>query len=972
MTNVAVTLLGGFVAVSDGREVSEKAWRLRKARELVKLLALARDHRLHREQAMDALWRDRPPASAANNLHQAVHAARQALGADAIEVRDEQLFLHAAVDVDEFERAVADARRLATPASLRAALALYRGELLPENRYDDWVEDRRDALAQAHAELRDELAQLGLVDGLRGLPAAASSFVGREHELRELRALLGRTRLLTLAGTGGAGKTRLALELARGAETSYASGAALVELAATENPALVVDAVGGALEVRALPGRALVEAVVDFLAPRSLLLVVDNCEHVLGASAALVDVLLRGAPQLTIVATSREPLRVDGEVVFRVPSLAIPDPEQPLEPDDLMRYEAVRLFVERAAAAVPGFALDEENAADVARICFRLDGLPLALELAAGRLGALAPATIAERLDGRFRLLGSGSLAAPTRQQTLAATLQWSHDLLEPDERILFRRLAAFAGSFDLDAVEAVCAEGGLAEGEIVDMLARLVEKSLVTTADDDGERRYRLLETVRLYARERLDEAGETAALAKRQARWVFSLVERERDLPHLDREAGNLRAALDTLIASDPSQALALCVFLWPFWLRRIDLAEGTRRLEDALDAAPARTLLRGRALRALATLDMRGGSLVAGGERALESLEIAVELGDRHAEWRALHLLGGFAIASDDGHEAIRRLELALELARSEGLAAEEATCVYSLGVAHWTFGDLATADELLSKSIAAYRAAAGSPARVPSPINIGELRDDGPDALPLRVVFEDTLQPFVEISCDAAVGYALVNQAGIARIRGDLARARTLLDESEERFARLADERGRSDAQARRAYLHLVEGSPAEARHCLERALGIRRRLNDRRAVGLTLVGLCLLEITCGDLEAAERNVAEACDIFRRAGDRWGLASALWRAADLGFARGRLDDVDAALNEALRVLADTGRDRWLAHTLAGLAEAADLRGESERAAQLFVEARDRYAGRGDADAVAHVEGRLRRLGAAQSSR
>jgi predicted ATPase len=961
----SITLLDGFAAAVDGDVVSEKAWRLRKARELVKLLALARGHRLHREQVMDVLWRDRLPASAANNLHQAVHAARQALGADAIEVRDEQLRLHARVDVDEFERAVLDARRLRTPAAYRGALSLYRGELLPENRYDDWVEDRRAALAQLHAELADEVDRLGGVDGLRGLPASASSFIGREHELGELRALLGRTRLLTLAGTGGAGKTRLAIELARSVEGSYASGAALVELAPIADPALVVDVAAGALDVRALPGRSLLDAVVDFLAPRSLLLALDNCEHVLNAGAALVDALLRGAPELTIVATSREPLRVAGEVVFRVPSLAIPDPEQPLEHADLLRYESVRLFVERAAAAAPGFELGAANAADVARICFRLDGLPLALELAAGRLGALAPGTIAERLDGRFRLLGSGSRAAPTRQQTLAATLQWSHDLLEPDERILFRRLAAFAGGFELTAVEAVCAEDGLAEGDIADVLARLVEKSLVASAERDGLRRYRLLETVRLYARERLADANETTALAERHARWAFSLAERERESPALDREADNLRAGLDTLLAADPVGALRLCVVLWLFWLRRIDLAEGKRRFMEALAAAPERTLLRVDALLAVASLDMRSGSLVDGEACVRESLDIAVEIGDRHAEWRALHLLGGFEIASDNGTQAIRELELGLALARDEGLPAEEATCIYSLGVAHWTLGDIAAADDLLSESIAAYRAVAGSTARVPSPMNISELRYDAPEGVASRVVFEETLQPFVEISCDAAVGYALVNQAGIARLRGDHVRARALLDEGEERFTRIGDERGQADAQARRAYLELAEGSLGPARECLEQALRVRRRLNDRREVGLSLVGLCLVDIAAGKLDEAEGHIVEACDIFRRAGDRWGLASALWRAADLGFARGRLDEAEAALHEATRVLEDTGRDRWTAHTLGGLAEAADLRGETDRAAALFGQARDLYADKNDSEAVAHVEARLRRI-------
>src|SRR4051794_16824687 len=449
---------------------------------------------------MDVLWRDRDPAAAANNLNQAVHVARRALDASAIEVRDGVLRLEADVDVDRLEVAATDARHSGTPAAYRAALSLYGGELLPENRYDDWVEERREELAELAAALAEELAAVdpGGVERLPRLPGDASSFIGRDRELAELKTVLRGTRLLTLAGPGGAGKTRLALELARAAEPSYPGGAALVELAALADPLRVPDAVGAALDVRALPGRELVDAVVDFLAARSLLLVVDNCEHLLAAAAGLADTLLRSAPELTILATSREPLRVPGEVLFRVPSLDIPDPDQAAEPRELLRYAAVRLFVERAEAAAPGFALDEDNATDVARICFRLDGLPLALELAAARMGALGPAAIAERLDDRFRVLRSGSDAAPTRQQTLAATLQWSHDLLAPEERIVFRRLAVFAGGFELEAAESVCADADVDGAAVADALARLVEKSLVAADESSSRaRRYRLLETV-------------------------------------------------------------------------------------------------------------------------------------------------------------------------------------------------------------------------------------------------------------------------------------------------------------------------------------------------------------------------------------------------------------------------------------------------------------------------------------------
>jgi predicted ATPase len=968
MAEVSVNLLGGFAAAIDGAPVPEKAWRLKKARELVKLLALAPAHRLHREQAMDVLWPDRGPAAAANNLNQAVHVARRALGAGAIELRDEVLFLVAELDVDLLERAASDARRSGTAGAYKAALSLYRGELLPENRYDDWAETRRDELAALADELAAELDELGSSAAARSaLPAETSSFVGRERELTELTSLLHQTRLLTLSGAGGSGKTRLALELARGAEPSYAAGAAIVELGALTDGSLVLDAVANALDVRALPGQELIDAVIDFLAPRALLLVLDNCEHLLTAAITLSDALLRSAPQLTIVATSREPLRLAGEVVFRVPSLDIPDPERRIPIEELARYESVLLFVERAAAAAPGFVLDEENMTDVARICFRLDGLPLALELAAGRLGALSPAAIAERLADRFRLLRTGSHAAPTRQQTLTATLQWSHDLLEPDERVLFRRLACFTGGFELEAVEDVCTGDELPAAEVADVLARVTEKSLVAVDDGGGrDRRYRLLETVRLYARERLDEAGEQATLAGRHARWAVGLAERERESPRLDRDAANLLAALDTLLASEPREALRLCLALWPFWLRRIDLHVAKRRFVEALAAAPECTALRADALHAAAAIDYRSGTLSQGLVLAEESLAAATAVGDARAEWRALQVLGEFGIAGDEMEVAMLWLDRALVHARREGFAAREALGIYSLGVANWILGDLPRADELVAESIELFRGLEGSPELIPSLLNIADFRMSQPDDRPvIRLVFEDTLQPFAEISSGAAVGYALANQAGLARIRGDHARARALLDESGARFDAANDDAGRATVRVRRAYLAHAEGDLPDASAQLESVLELRRQLGDRRGAGLALAGLGLFATSAGDYARAERHLTDARELFQRSGDRWGLASTLWRIADLAFARGDVEGAEAALQEARSVLGATRRERWIANTLAGLAEVAVHRGDIDEATVLLEDARDRYAARDDAQGVEHVEERLRSI-------
>jgi predicted ATPase len=964
--DVEIELLGGFRAVRGGEPVENSAWRLRKGRELVKILALAEGHRLHREQILDALWPDLDPVAGANNLHQVVHVARRALGPDAVELRDELLTLHASVDVDELEDAARQARRAGTAGAYRAALTLYRGELLPENRYDDWALLRREEIDQLRAEL-EQAVETSAPERFSSLPAQASSFIGRGHEIGELLGLLRRTRLLTLAGAGGAGKTRLALELARSSEELFTHGSAFVELGSVSRNREVAPTVAGQLDVGTLPGRSSLEGLADFLAPRSFLLVLDNCEQVLGAVAELVDELLRGAPDLTILATSREPLRIAGEVVFRVPSMAIPDPDAGLSAEELLRYEAVELLNDRASAAMPGFALDEENAPDIARICFRLDGLPLALELAAARIGSLGTSTLADRLDDSFRLLRAGSRVGPTRQQTLAATLQWSHDLLEDDEQLLLRRLGIFSGGFDLEAAEAVCSIEGIGVDAVADVLARLVEKSLVNAEAIGGQGRYHLLETVRLYSLERQREASEDTVLGQRHARWALDLAERKGGLPILDREEANLRSAHRVLLADDPQAALRYCLALAPFWLRRIDLREAHERLSESLMEAPQRTGLRADALLALSAIDLRAGDLASSAARARESHEIATELGDLRAMWSALQRLGELEVGHDAGAKALLMFEDARRLAERAGLDSAQAVSVYSQGVAHWLLGDLAMAESLLIESAASFRRLAGSHERVLSPLNISETASGELPGQPgLRVFFEETLKPFIEISCETAVSYVLANQATIARVRAEHGRARALLDEAAGRFAHRSDEKGEADVLVRRAFLEIAEGSIDAARRCLAGALQQRRAVRDRRGVGMVLLALGFVETGAGEYDRAEQLLGDAREMFGRAGDRWGLVSALWRTADLAIARRRLEEAEAVLQEARAVAEETERQGWIAVTVGTLAEVAQLRGDGEGARELFEQARDLFrAGSLDAGADA-MEDRLQRIG------
>jgi predicted ATPase len=972
----SVTLLGGFAAEADGASVPDSAWRLRKAKELVKLLALADGHHLHREQAMDALWPDRGPDSAGNNLNQAVHAARRALGPDAITLLDGVLRLAADVDVDAFEDAAAGALRERTAQACQSALALYGGELLPENRYDDWASVQRERLADLHRELEHVLAELGGArPALRPLPVETSTFVGREHELAELAALLAHTRLLTLTGAGGVGKTRLALELARDRGAAYDDRVLFVELDSLADGALVPGAVAEALELRALRGDppAILASLLTELEPLELLLVLDNCEHLIGATASLVDSLLRGAPRLTVLATSREPLRVPGEVVFRVPSLGIPDPDREEEPNALLRYEAVRLFVERAGAVAPGFVLDHETAPGVARICHRLDGLPLALELAAARVDALTPAALAGRLDDRFRLLRAGSRAAPTRQQTLEATLDWSHDLLSEEERALLRRLAVFAGSFVLEAAEEVCAGDGLEPDQMALLLADLVDKSLVVAEDRSGKRRYRLLETIRSYAVSRLDESGERPAVAARHASWLVRLVQGlDGQLTGLDSEQGNLRVALETLLDADPEEALRLTAEVWPFWLRRIELPEARHWLGESLERAPGVSPERIRALLGHAAIEFRSGDAGFGLAKVEEALELARRLGDPALEWRTLHFRAAVEIADDDGVQAATYYEPALALARRHGLAAAEAVSAYSLGAAAWVAGDVAEAERLCGESFALFGSLADSDESVPALVNVAEMIRPDPTAPGLRLAFEETLQPFVEISCPAAAGYVLINWANVVRSVGDDRQARARLEEGLSHFERVGSDQGRADAWSRLANLELSEGRLDEAAGLFERALRLREELGDRRGTALTLVGLGQVATRRGEHARASGLLQEALATFRRAGDRWGLASTLWRIADLELARDRPAAAEERLEEALAVVGETRRVRWQAVTCTNLAELALLRGDGARGRALLERALAGFGARGDARWVEYVRERLRAANPAQIRR
>lgn len=895
-------LLGGFRVSVASRIVERTEWRLRKAGILVKLLALAREHTLHREQAMDLLWPDLDAKSAANNLHRALHFARRVLDPSP-EVSASQYLVFEGdlltlcpggsiwVDVDAFESTAASARRSRETSAYRAALDLYTGELLPEDRYEPWAEERRRELQTVylamlielgtiyekqeefgaaietiqkvvaneptHEEAHSGLMRMYALSGRRqeallqyqrlqaalseeldtepgphckmlyeeilsgqfpkavsawakgvtsqperhpvdmhNLPHLRSSFVGRQQEMLEVKRSLAMTDLLTITGAGGCGKTRLALEVAHDLVGAYPDGVRLVKLASLSDPLLVPQAVAAVLGVSEQPGRSTAEALSDHLRSRQMLLVLDNCEHLIDACAQIVDTLLESCKDLRILATSREPLGVAGESIWSVLPLAAPSANELPSVDELVHYEAIKLFVDRARSKLPTFSLNSQNARAVARICSSLEGMPLAIELAAARVTALAVGEIAARFENSLDLLSSGSRTADHRHRTLRATLEWSYRLLSERERTLFGRLSVFTGGWTLEAAEAV---GGADEHDVLELLSRLVEKSLVVAdVEADGEQRYRMLEPIRQYGRECLEASGETEQVQERHAKYYLALVEAEIPelmgsrpvacLERLEVEFDNLRAALGWFLDESAESkehtemGLRLATSLGRFW-NTYGPEEGRRWLERGLSRLhAARTSLRSQALGeagfiAIFQNDPHAMALLE------EGLALSRESEDESGLAYSVSSLG-HAVAHAGDHDRLATLcdEAELLLGKPLDLRAKAHLLLF-LGVAAMSQGNPTLVSVHISESLDLFRELEDI-RHVAMSLGVAGISalDEG-DFERAAELFEEDMQLLRELRDKAGIVYGLLGMAGVSALRGHPARASKLWGASE---------------------------------------------------------------------------------------------------------------------------------------------------------------------------------------------
>jgi predicted ATPase/DNA-binding CsgD family transcriptional regulator len=551
---------------------------------------------------------------------------------------------------------------------------------------------------------------------LSNVPTELSSFVGRRGELAEVKHLLGNARLVTLAGPGGVGKTRLALRAAVTVQRAFPDGVCLVELARLSEPAAVAHEMGTALGLRDQSTPSSAPVLARFIAGKHMLLVLDNCEHLLGACADLVAALLRACPRLHVLATSRQALGVDGEQNWQVPPLSLPAASEPIQPGEALRWEAVRLFADRAGSHLQDFTITPGNARAVVQLCQRLDGIPLAIELAAARSPVLTAEQIVARLDDRFALLTAVNRSGDTRHQTLRAALDWTHDLLTARERLLWHRLSVFPAGFQLDAAEAVCSDHLLPKEAILGLIASLVEKSVVSPEHREGQVRYRLLETVREYGKQKLTAAKDEPQVRRRHRDWYASMAaaaEREyahpgqlREFDRLNAEHANLRAALQFCL-SNPGEAdagITMAAQLWLYWEGRFHVSEGRQWLAALLAIPAPATPARAKGLWAAGYLALLHSDVAAATPLLEESRRLAQRTGDYTALAYATQFLGFAALYQGEMARSVTLAEEGLRLHQIAGNAPGAAGALLHLGITRSFQGELETARRLYEQSLA----------------------------------------------------------------------------------------------------------------------------------------------------------------------------------------------------------------------------------------------------------------------------
>jgi predicted ATPase/class 3 adenylate cyclase/DNA-binding CsgD family transcriptional regulator/tetratricopeptide (TPR) repeat protein len=811
-----------------------------------------------------------------------------------------------------------------------------------------------------HPDLPDAFPPLrSLHAAPNNLPVPLTSFVGREAAMDAVQQLLSEHRVVTLTGAGGGGKTRLALQVATRVLDDYPDGIWWVDLAPMDDPSLVPAALAAVLGIQESPLEPITETTARYLSSHRSLVVFDNCEHLIASSAVLVERLVQRCAAVTVLATSREPLRVNGETVWATPPLTLPEENDAVS---LVDCDAVRLFVDRARASQSGFALTEQNAEAVGRICTRLDGIPLAIELAAARTRLLSTEEIAQGLADRFHLLTGGARTALPRQRTLENSVGWSHDLLTDEERVVFRRVAVFAGSFTLEAVREVCSSDPIASGRVIELLGALVDRSLVQVVEEKTNRtRYRLLESIRDFARHKLADAGEAEVTRDSHLDYCVAFAERAasgmggpdlvRWLSIVDGELDNLRAALDfSPQSSDPDRGARIVGSLCPYWFARSELGIGRARLEAVVDAVRRDAPAWAGALAALSWTSYRAGDMAAGAHHGDAAIAVARELGDRRSLARALHYRGwvsewgesdhvaawdAFAEAdslfAEIGDTAYRALNLAMygwscaqssELFRAqplleEGMAltdaapAPHARCYLhvSMGLLTLAEGRLADAEQHVTKAIALAEEIGDHYAEVCARLFLnwtllayGRFEEAHSSCMHGLEIALKHRSPNCESFMRTALGTLYLYEGRIDDAAAELEASFELAGKSMPVIA--------ADCLVGLAAVALADSKLDEARRLADEGVRLGREVDFPAAIVQGVVVQATLARFDGEAHRAEDLLHEALDLVYESGHRFFVSGILQPLAGAVADQGRLDEAARILSAAEAIVRATG--------------------------------------------------------------
>jgi predicted ATPase len=818
------------------------------------------------------------------------------------------------------------------------------------------LEKRAEYRVQTAAELASELRKsendipaFGRGDTFRSnLPQQLTRFIGRQREIAEIRDLLTHTRLLTLSGPGGIGKTRLALQVAGDSLLEYRDGVWFVEFASLADTDLVPHTVASTLGVHEEAGRSITDTVVDFLKSTHVLLVLDNCEHLISACAQLTDKLLRSSKSLRVLVTSQEPLAIAGEAVFRVSSLGLPDPQGQPDPESLSKHEAVELFLDRARSVKSTFAIGSSNALALAKLCVQLDGIPLAIELAASRASVLSVEQIAARISDRLTLLTGGSRTALPRHQTLLAAIDWSYNLLSESEKILFRRLSVFSGGWTLEAAETVCAGDGVDTGHVLGLLAGLVDKSLVLAEEREGQQRYRFMVTLLEYALKRLMQTEEGETISRGHARFFVALAvagepklmstEQKVWLEGLNAEYDNIRAVLNWTSKKNAEMGLRLAGALGQFWYLRGYWDEGRRWLAEMLGAsgALAHPAQRVRALNAAAWIALNQGEYVSARSFSEEALSLSRESGDKRETGFALNCLA--ILTAEQGEFAVARslLEESLTIRRELGDKSMIASTLQNVGILAFRQGEFASARSLFEESLGISREVGYKHGIATALVNCGEVARRMGDHAAAQALLDEGLALAKDMGDKIVIPIALNALGALAGRQGDYAAARALHTKGLEVSRELGDKR--LIAENLQSLGIVAEKYPA-ARSLFEKSLAIRRELGDRAEIAIALNHLGSVIARQGDYATARSLHEEGLAICQQLGVKDGIAQSLKGLADVAHLGGDYALAVSLYRQSLAMWLELGEKPEFLHPLEHVAGVLMARGQHERAVRLW---------------------------------